>query len=211
MTNGTVNRGWLGVQIQQVNQDIAESLGMSGTKGALVSDAQDDGPGKAAGIKAGDVITAVDGKAVDGPRELARIIGNTAPGKEVTITLWRDGKSQDVKLTLGELKPDQKQASLDQSQDENPGDALKDFGLTVTKSEDGKGIVVTDVEPGSAADDRGLQAGDVITAVNSTEVDSAGSFEKAISEAAKAGKKAVLVQVTRDDSNRFVALPVAKS
>jgi serine protease Do len=210
MTSGTVDRGWLGVQIQQVNQDIAESLGLSGTKGALVSDAQDDGPGKAAGIKAGDVIIAVDGKTVDGPRELARMIGNTAPGKEVDVTIWRGGKSQEVKVTLGELKPDQKQASLDQSQDQNPGDALKDFGLTVTRSEDGKGIVVTDVEPGSPADDRGLQAGDVITAVNSTEISSAGGFEKAISDAAKAGKKAVLVQVTRDDSNRFVALPVAK-
>src|SRR4029450_4594615 len=132
--------------------------GLTATKGALVSEAQDNSPGKAAGIKAGDVIVAVDGKTVDGPRELAKIIGNTAPGKDVEITLWRDGKSETVKLTLGELKPDQKQPSRHQSDEQKPGDTLKDFGLTVTKSEDGKGIVVTDVEPGSPADDRGLQA-----------------------------------------------------
>jgi serine protease Do len=210
MTSGTVNRGWLGVEIQPVNDEIAESLGLSGTKGALVSNAQDDSPGKKAGIKAGDVITAVDGKTVDGPRELARIIGDTAPGKEVEVTLWRNGASENVKLTLGELKPDQKQASLDQSDEQHQGDTLNDFGLTVTKSEDGKGIVVTDVEPGSPADDRGIQAGDVITAVNSNEVSGASDFNKAVSNAAKSGKKAVLVQITRDDTNRFVALPVAK-
>jgi len=210
MTSGTVNRGWIGVQIQPVDKDIADSLGMTDSKGALVAEAQDDGPGKAAGIKAGDVITAVDGKPVDGPRELARLIGNTARGKDVEVTLWRDGKSETVKLTLGELKPDQKQASADQDQPQK-GDSLKDFGLTVTKSEDGKGIVVTDVEPGSPADDRGLQAGDVILAVNATEVGAASDFERAIAAAAKTGKKSVLVQISRDSDSRFVALPVAKS
>ena len=137
------------------------------------------------------------------------VIGNTAPGKEVTVTLWRDGKAEDVKLTLGELKADQKQASADQG-DTQKGDTLKDFGLTVTKSEDGKGVVVTEVEPGSAADDRGLQAGDVILAVNSTEIGAASDFEKAIAAAAKSGKKSVLVQISRDSDSRFVALPVAK-
>lgn len=211
MTSGTVNRGWLGVEIQPVNQEIAESIGLDGAKGALVSNAQDDSPGKAAGIKAGDVITQVDGQAVDSPRELARMIGEMAPGKEVAVTLWRDGKSETVNVKLGELKADQKEASLsdDQSQQQE-GDTLQDYGLTVTKSEDGKGIVVTDVEPGSPADDRGIQAGDVIVAVNSTDITGARDFNKVVTEAAKSGKKAVLVQVTRDDANRFVALPVAK-
>ena len=115
MTSGTVDRGWLGVQIQPVDKDIADLLGLTGTKGALVSEAQDNSPGKKAGIKAGDVIVAVDGKTVDGPRELARIIGNTAPGKDVEVTLWRDGKSEAVKLTLGELPATDKQASADTS------------------------------------------------------------------------------------------------
>ena len=134
-------------------------------------------------------------------------------GKAVDIGVWRAGKSETVKLTLGELKPDQKQASLDQQQQAQPetGDTLEDFGLTVTRSEDGNGIVVTDVEQGSSAEERGIQAGDTIVSVNSTVVGTVGDFEKAVADAAKSGKKAVLVQVSRDDSNRFVALPVARS
>ena len=149
MTSGTVDRGWLGVQIQPVDKDIADSLGLTGTKGALVSEAQDNSPGKAAGIKAGDVIVAVDGKTVDGPRELAKIIGNTAPGKDVEVTLWRDGKSEAVKLTLGELPATDKQASADQPAPDKSS-SLKDFGLTVTTADDGKGLVVTDVDPDGA-------------------------------------------------------------
>ena len=210
MTSGTVDRGWLGVQIQPVDKDIANSLGLTGTKGALVSEAQDNSPGKKAGIKAGDVIVAVDGKTVDGPRELARIIGNTAPGKEVEITLWRNDKSENVKLTLGELPATDKQASADDQSAPDDSGSLKQFGLTVTRSEDGKGIVVTDVDPDGAAAERGIQAGDVIVSVNSQEVSGAADFEKAIAEASKAGRKAVLVQVARDDGSRFVALPVAK-
>lgn len=210
MTTGEVDRGWLGVEIQPVNKDIADSLGLADAKGALVSNAQDDSPGKAAGIKAGDVITAVDGKIIDSPRELARIIGDMAPGKEVEVSLWRSGKSENVKVTLGQLKPDQKQASANDNGNAQPqGDTLSDFGLTVTRSEDGKGLVVTDVDQGSPADDRGIQAGDVIVAVNSQEVSRAADFNKAVAAAAKDGKKAVLVQVERDDTNRFVALPVA--
>jgi serine protease Do len=210
MTSGTVNRGWLGVQIQPVDKDIADSLGLTAAKGALVSEAQDNSPGKKAGIKAGDVIVAVDGKTIDGPRELAKLIGNTAPGKEVEVTLWRDGKSESVKLTLGELPATDKQASADDQSAPDKGSSLKDFGLTVTGSEDGKGIVVTDVDPDGAAAERGIQAGDVIVSVNSKEVSAASDFEKAIADASKAGRKAVLVQVAREDGSRFVALPVAK-
>ena len=156
------------------------------------------------------MIVAVDGKTVDGPRELARIIGNTAPGKEVEVTLWRSGKSEAVKLTLGELPKTDQQASADQQPAPDKSSSLKDFGLTVTTADDGKGLVVTDVDPDGPAADRGIQAGDVIVSVNSKEVAGAADFEKAITEAAKTGRKAVLVQVAREDGSRFVALPVAK-
>ncbi|WP_292377378.1 PDZ domain-containing protein, partial [Mesorhizobium sp.] len=89
-------------------------------------------------------------------------------------------------------------------------DTLADLGLTVTKSENGKGLVVTDVDPDSAAADRGIQPGDVITAVNSAEVNGTDDVTKAMADAVKSGRKAVLMQITRDDNNRFVALPVAK-
>ena len=140
------------------------------------------------------------------------MIGNTAPGKEVEVTLWRDGKSETVKLDARRAAGD-RQAGVGSTSSRRPtsSSALKDFGLTVTQSEDGKGMVVTDVDPDGAAADRGIQAGDVIVSVNSTGGRrGAADFEKAIAEAAKAGRKAVLVQVARDDGSRFVALPVAK-
>jgi serine protease Do len=212
MTNGTVQRGWLGVEIQPVTPEIADSLGLKDAKGALVSNAQDTSPAKAAGVVAGDVIIAVDGKAVASPKELARLIGAYAPGKSVNVTLWRQGKSEEVKIDLGTMPGADKQASAAPDEQAAPAqtDSLADLGLTVSPSEDGKGLVVTDVSPDSDAADRGLQAGDVITMVNSAAVTSAGDVSKAIADAAKAGRKAVLVQVTRDAASRFVTLPVAK-
>jgi serine protease Do len=207
MKNGSVSRGWLGVQIQPVTKDIAESLGLSGEKGALVSDVPADGPAKKAGIAAGDVITSVDGKEVASPRELARLIAGVQPGKSVEVTLWRNGKSENVKVDLGTMPGSDKQAKVEQPA---PADAnlLEDLGLTVTRNEDGKGVVVTDVEPGSDAADRGIQAGDVIVSVNSKEVSSGDEVTAAVAEAAKSGRKAVLMQVMREDTSRFVALPV---
>jgi serine protease Do len=208
--DGTVSRGWLGVEIQPVTQDIADSLGLANTKGAMVSNAQDDGPGKKAGIKAGDIITSVDGKEVTSPKELARLIGAMQPGKAVDVALWRNGKSETVNLTLGELPGADKQASATQPSPVEPG-TLDDMGLTVTRAENGKGLVVTDVDPASDAAERGIQAGDVITSINSMEVNGSADVEKALADAAKAGRKAVLFQITRDDNNRFVALPLAES
>jgi serine protease Do len=211
MKDGSVERGWLGVEIQPVTDDIAESLGLSSAKGALVASSQDGSPAKKAGIVPGDVITQVDGKDVASTKELARLIGAYAPGKSVDVTVWRNGKAETVKVDLGTLPKSDKQASNDdqQSAPVKP-DSLADLGLTVTKSDDGKGLVVTDVDPDSDAADRGIQAGDVITAVNSQDVAGPDDITKAMAEAAKAGRKSVLVQISRDDNNRFVALPVAK-
>jgi serine protease Do len=210
--DGAVQRGWLGVEIQPVTQEIADSLGLTADKGALVSNAQADGPAKKAGVVAGDVITAVDGKDVASPKELARIIGGIAPGRPVDVTLWRSGKSEVVKVDLGELPGAEKQAALGDDSDKAPEqtDQLADLGLTVTSSDDGKGIVVTAVEPGSDAAERGIEAGDVITSVNTTAISAPSDIAKAMEDAGKAGRKAVLVQVTRDDASRFVTLPVAK-
>jgi len=211
MTNGTVARGWIGVQIQPVTKEIAESIGLADAKGALVSEAQADGPALKAGIKAGDVITAVDGSQVASPRELARKIGGIAPGTSVKVSLWRDGKTEEVSMTLGTLPGADKRASLEQDgQDQGEATSLADFGLTVTPADGGSGLVVTAVEPGSDAADQGIQAGDVITAVNSREIRGTGDVATAMSDAEKAGRKSVLVQVTRDDTSRFVALPIAR-
>ncbi|MEP9397214.1 Do family serine endopeptidase [Mesorhizobium sp. KR2-14] len=211
MSDGTVQRGWIGVQVQPVTPDIAESLGLKDAKGALVASAQDDGPAKKAGIVAGDVITQVEGKQVSSSRELARIIGANPPGKSVDVTLWRNGKSETVKIDLGKLPTSEKQASS--SRPSSPAEqesALASLGLTVTGADDGKGLVVTDVDPDSDAADRGIQAGDVITSVNSIEINRVSDMTSAMAEAAKAGRKAVLVQVTRENSSRFVTLPLSQ-
>lgn len=108
--DGNVTRGWLGVQIQGVNADIADSLGLKDAKGALVTEPQADGPAVAAGIKSGDTITAVDGKAVNDPRDLARRIAGYAPNTDVKITVWRDGQQQEITVKLGTLPTDGKRA-----------------------------------------------------------------------------------------------------
>ncbi|TYR34275.1 Do family serine endopeptidase [Mesorhizobium microcysteis] len=206
--SGAVLRGWLGVQIQPVTAEIAESIGLEGTRGALVSDAQADGPARDAGIRAGDVITAVNDREVASPRELARIVGNYAPDTKVDVTLWRGGAQETVSVALGQLPGEEQQAAVETETPSGTDTSLEDFGLTVTRADDGKGLVVTDVEPGSAAEERGIQAGDVIMTVNSMEVANSEDVAKAVAAATDAGRKAVLIQITRDEANRFVALPI---
>lgn len=209
--DGSIKRGWLGVQIQDVSDEIAESLGLEGKKGVLVAEAQDDGPAKEVGIRSGDVVLSVDGAKVNSSRELARRIGKAEPGKSVDLEVWRDGKAQNFTVELGTLPGADQAASATPSDEAKPGPgSLGDFGLTVTQSDDGRGLVVTDVDSDSDAAERGIQAGDVIIAVNSQQVSSAADVEKAVEAATKAGRKAVLFQISREDTNRFVALPVAK-
>jgi len=168
---GTVSRGWLGVQIQPVTKDIAESLGLSEASGALVVSPQDGSPGQKAGIKNGDVVTAVNGDPVKDPRDLARRIGAMQPGSKVEVSIWRAGKSQSVTVELGTLPADQNQASNDDSQPSQPQQpssekALADLGLTVGPSDDGKGVAITAVDPDSDAADKGVKEGEKITSVN---------------------------------------------
>lgn len=211
--SGAVMRGWLGVQIQPVSDDIAESLGLDNAQGALVSEAQADGPARDVGISAGDVILSVDGRDVATPRELARVIGAYAPGTNVDITVWRDGASEEMSIELGQMPGNEQQASLpgqDTAPDDNGDVLLDEFGLTVTPSEDGTGLLVTDVAPGSSAAERGIEAGDVIMTVNNQSVAASNDVSSAVSQARDIGRNAVLMQVARDDVSRFVALPIGQ-
>ncbi|MGH6763108.1 MAG: Do family serine endopeptidase [Phyllobacterium sp.] len=206
ISTGSVERGWLGVQIQPVSKEIADSLGLSEDKGAIVADPQADGPAAKAGIVAGDVITAVNGETVNDPRDLARKIANVAPGQNVEVTVWRKGEAKTIDVAIAAMPNDGKSADRgDQSTDP---ESLANFGLTVVPSEDGKGVVVTDVEQSSDAADKGINAGDIIVSVNNKPVKSVSDIDAAIAEATKIGRKAVLLQLQNNDQNRFVALPV---
>ncbi|MFZ2099804.1 MAG: DegQ family serine endoprotease [Oricola sp.] len=210
MKDGNVQRGWLGVAIQPVTDDIAESLGLKRTIGALVADPQQGGPGAKAGIKAGDIITAVNGKEIKDPRELAREIAAIDPGTEVDVTLMRRGKEQTVSVKLGELPREQAASPSPDTQDQAPDSGLADFGLTVAPADDGNGVVVTGVDPDSAAADAGIKVGEKILEVNNEAVASSGDIETQLNAVAESGRKAALMLLEQNDTSRFVAMPVER-
>ena len=210
--DGTVVRGWLGVQIQTITQDIADGLALSDANGALVAEVQSGSPAADAGFKIGDAILAVNGQAVKDSRDLALRISSMAPNATVTITYWRDGASQDVDLKLGELPPQDKLASLEPlPPDDTMSSSLDDFGLSVGPAEGAVGVVINEVDPNGQAAERGLQAGDVILSIGDSAVNTPADVDKIIAEAKADASKAILLRVKSGNRTRFVALRFARS
>jgi serine protease Do len=216
---GTVSRGWIGVQIQPVTSDIADSLGMKKAEGALVAEPQANGPAAKAGIESGDVITAVNGEPVKDARELARTIGGLPPGNAVKLNVLHKGQEKTVNLTLGQL-PNTVEAKADNDNSDRGGSSSRGtdvpkLGLTVAPANSvagaGKdGVVVTEVDPKSAAAERGFKEGDVILEVAGKNVTSAGDVRDAITAARNDNKNSVLMRIKSGGSSRFVAVPLAK-
>ena len=216
---GSVSRGWIGVQIQPVTPEIADSLGLKKAEGALVAEPQSDGPAAKAGIKSGDVITAVNGTPVKDARELARTIGGFAPGNAVKLNVLSGGRDKQVDLTLGQLPNAQKEASADNDNSDRAmpkaDTQIPRLGLTLSPSGSvagaGKdGVVVTEVDPKSAAAERGFKEGDVILEVGGKTVASAGDVREALTTAKSDNKNSVLMRVRSGGSSRFVAIPIGK-
>ena len=207
---GSVERGWIGVQIQPVTKEIAESIGLKEAKGAMVADPL-DGPAAKAGVKAGDAIISVNGEQVADARDLARHIANITPGETATLGIWRDGKQTDIKVKIAAMPKDESKSDGKAIPNGESGssETLDDYGLTVTPSEDGPGLVVTNIDPDSDAAEKGIRPGDVIMSVNNRQVKKVSEFVDAIKEAKKSGRTAVLLQVESNGQNRFVALPIA--
>jgi serine protease Do len=210
--DGHVARGWLGVRIQPVTKEIAESVGLKNATGALVSEPQPGSPAAVAGLKSGDVIVGFDVAAVNDPRDLARKIAAAEPNKAVALRILRDGKEQTVNLKLGQLK-DQKVRNAAASEDRNDH-RLREFGITVAPaaSVEGtgeKGLAVVGIDPNGKAAELGFQLGDIILKAGNRPVSSLDDLAAAVSEAKAAGHKHTLVMVERDHVDRFVALPVA--
>lgn len=212
MKDGKVERGWLGVQIQPVNKDIAESLGLAEPKGALVVAPQEGSPGLKAGIKQGDVITAVNGDPIVDARDLAKKVAAYAPNSKIEVSIWRNGKSQPISVTLGNMASDEASKADDKAAPADPApateQALASLGISVAPAESGTGLSVTDVDPDSEAAARGLKEGETITSVNNQEVSSAADLNKVIAQAKKDGRTRALFQVEANGSSRFVALPI---
>jgi len=205
--SGTVTRGWLGVQIQPVTEDIAESLGLAAAKGAIVSDVTEDSPALAAGIQQGDTILKLDGKDIDSSRDLARKVAQVKPGSSVPVTLVRDGKTMELSVKIGTMPGEPKMASKEAGPDSDGSVSLADFGLKVAPAQDGNGVTVTEVAPGSPAAERGLKPGDTILEVAGSEVHAPADVRAALKGN---DKKRVLMLVKTGDGQRFIALPTAK-
>ena len=204
--DGSVTRGWLGVQIQPVTKDIAESLDIKSTRGALVSDPQDGGPAEGAGISAGDVITKVDGEAISGPRDLARTIAGYNPGDTVSVTIVRGGVEKVIDVTLGKLENQARAPHGDEPESEPA--AYEMLGLALAPSEDGEGVVVTGVEAGSPAAEKGIRPGDIIRSVGGEMVGNVGDVTQSIESAQNDDRKAALFRIESERGSRFVALPL---
>lgn len=213
-TKGTVNRGWIGVQVQPVTPDIADSMGLKQAEGALVADPQKDGPAAKAGIASGDVITAVNGQAIKDSRELARVIGSFAPGSVIKVDVLHNGKNKVVSLTLDQL-PNAQEANAGADRDGSArGTDVPRLGMTVAPRDkvdgaDQKGVVVTKVDPKSAAADRGLKKGDVILEVAGKSVTTPGEVRDAAETARIDKKNSVLMRLRSGDASRYVAVPIA--
>jgi serine protease Do len=210
---GSVTRGWLGVQIQPVTHDIADSLGLKKAEGALVAQPQADSPAAKAGIEAGDVVTAVNGQSINDPRELARKISALPPGTSVKLDISRHGRDQTLSVTLGEV-PNDHQANAGNEDHQMPAKGLPHLGLNLEPANEvpgaGKqGVVVTDVDPNGPAAERGVEVGDVILDVGGKAVSTASDVRNALSEAQTAGKHDILIRMKSGDQTRFVALPIA--
>ncbi|WP_390341916.1 DegQ family serine endoprotease [Variovorax boronicumulans] len=201
-TSGRVSRGRIGVQIDQVTKDVAEAIGLGKAQGALVRGVEAGSPGEKAGVEPGDVITKFDGKAIEKPSDLPRLVGNTKPGTKSTLTVFRRGSSRDLSVTIAEIEPD-KPAKRATDRDEpaakpSASAALKSLGLAVSDLSDAqkkefklKGGVKVDAANDAAAR-AGLREGDVILAVGNLEVANAREFEAAVAKADKAKSLSVL-------------------
>jgi len=221
-TGAKIEHGYIGVEIQSVTKDVAEAIGLNKDSGALVAQVIDGSPAAKAGLKSGDVVTALGGKPVTSPKDLSRFVADMAPGDKADITVWRQGKSLDLSIVAGR-GGQEKQASADNGNGNggqpsmatqaDPALGLGLAGLTPTIRDrfgidpSVEGVIVTRVADNKPAADSGIQRGDIIVSINQQPVTSVGDAMKVLKAAEKAGRKSVLLQIERGDTEIFVGVP----
>ena len=216
---GRTRRGWLGVQIQGVGEDIAESLRLEKPAGALVAVVFPDSPADQAGVQPGDVLLKFDGTDIPTVRDLPRMVAGAEVGSEIELDLWRDGRMETVRVTLGELET--AEAALASADDIEPASG-ETLGLTLatltpdersrlTIGDDVHGVVVTGVAPESDAAAKGMQVGDVIVEVGRKPVRTPSAAVEEVDRLQQEGQTSILLLVNREGSNLFVALRTAES
>jgi serine protease Do len=216
---GKVERGWIGARIQPVTEDIAEAIGLDRSRGAMIASVDPASPAAQAKLQPGDVILAYDGKPIDRSRQLPRLVADTAPDTLVKLSMWRDGKDQEVEIKVAALNSN-RAASPPPPEPEKPKPApsIDALGLKLAKPtielrkqfslpDTTKGAVITEVPQNSSGAAQGLRPGDLVVAVGHEVVGSLEELQQKVAAARKNGRKNVILRVEREGNARFVALP----
>jgi serine protease Do len=217
--DGVVERGWLGVHIQGIDDDLAQGLGLDSSNGALVTTVTEDSPAAKAGFKRGDVVRSFDGKPIEDLRDLTRAVADKDPGSLGKVVVWRDGKEQSFDVEIGQMPAEDQVAMTDEPADQSAspklGVALAELTPEVRQSlnlsEDVTGVIVTEVRPGSPAAEKGLQRGDVIVEADRQQVSDPNMIAEAVRKAAQRGDETILLLVKRDGQDRFVAVRLTRA
>lgn len=209
--NGRIDRGWLGVGIQALTPTLAEGLGAPGVKGALISHVEPGSPAEAAGLLVSDVVTAFAGRPVDDARSLSRAVGGQAPGQTFPVEILRDGAPTTLQIELGRMPGSEDEKAAAAAATESSGDSAR-LGLTL-RNAPGGGVVVESVRPDSAAEEAGIEEGDLVLSVSGKAVATAAEAAAAVRAAQTGGRKSLALQLQKPEEDRalFVALPLSGS
>ena len=219
---GKVERGWIGARIQPVNEEIAEAVGLDKSRGAMIGAVDQASPAAQAKLQPGDVILSFDGKPIDRSRQLPRLVADAAPDTVVKLSVWRDGKEQEVELKVAALNPNRPAPPPSEPEKPKPPTSVDVLGLKLTKltaelrkqfslPETAKGVVITEVPQNSPGAAQGLRPGDLVIAVGHELVGSLEEVQQKVAASKKNGRKNVLVRVEREGNTRFIALPFEAS
>lgn len=217
MKYGETRRGWIGVRIQSVTPEIADSLGLGVARGALVAGVSPDGPASAAGIETGDIVLAFNGRTINAMRDLPRVVAEADIGATVDVQLFRDGETLTRKIEVGRLEDEEEKVAQSAPKDEPVEKTTVVLGLSLSALNDDlrsrfgvpaetEGVLVTDVDPLGAAIEKGVRPGDVIVEVAQRPVSTPADVERIVLSEEKGGRNSVLLRISSGGDIRFVAL-----